>query len=113
MDKLQFDVCRAGWAADYADPMTFLDMFVTGGGNNQTGWGNKEYDSLTEQVNKEPDPAKRVEIMYRTEKLLMEEMPIIPIYFYTTSVLMAPRVEGVVIPPFGVQAEFKWASLKK
>ena len=44
--KLDYDVARAGWVADYSDPNTFLDMFVTGGENNQTGWSNARYDEL-------------------------------------------------------------------
>lgn len=44
--QLDYDVARAGWVGDYEDPNTFLDLFVTGGGNNQTGWGNPAYDQF-------------------------------------------------------------------
>ena len=43
---LQYDIARAGWIGDYLDPNTFLDMWITNGGNNQTGWSNALYDSL-------------------------------------------------------------------
>jgi oligopeptide transport system substrate-binding protein len=44
--NLNYQVARAGWSADYNDPMTFLDMWVTGGGNNDSGYANPEYDKL-------------------------------------------------------------------
>lgn len=112
MDKLQYDICRSGWAADYADPMTFMDMFVTNGGNNDTGWSNKQYDELIKKANSTSDQAVRMQAMHEAEKILMEEMPFMPIYFYTMPSVVNDRVQDVVIPPFGVYAEFKWASVK-
>ena len=92
--QLQYDAARAGWIGDYADPNTFLDMFVTGGENNQTGWSNAEYDALIEAARSEADPQKRFEIFRQAETILMTELPIIPMYYYMASELVRPDIGG-------------------
>jgi oligopeptide transport system substrate-binding protein len=69
-------------------------MFVTGGENNCTGFSNAQYDQLIAAAAQEPDKAKRVEILQSAEKLLMEELPIIPIYYYISRNVVRPRVRG-------------------
>jgi len=91
---LDYDTCRAGWVADYADPNTFLDMFVTGGDNNQTGWSNARYDELIRLAASEPDPARRMTLLHEAETILLDEQPIIPIYFRVSKNLVQPRVMG-------------------
>jgi oligopeptide transport system substrate-binding protein len=95
MTRLDFDVQRGSWYGDYVDPNTFIDMFVTGGGNNNTGWSNKEYDALVDAAAGRIDPAARMEDFRRAEAILLEEVPIIPIYFYTQVMLVRPGLEGV------------------
>jgi oligopeptide transport system substrate-binding protein len=92
--KIDYDVARAGWVADYADPNTFLDMFVTGGENNQTGWSNARYDELIGLAASETDPAKRMQHFTEAETILLDEQPIIPIYFRVSKNLVQPRVQG-------------------
>jgi oligopeptide transport system substrate-binding protein len=83
MSSLDYDVCRASWIGDYNDPNTFLDMFVTGGGNNRTGWSNRPYDELIRAAGRELNAAKRWQIFQEAETLLCrDECPILPIYFY-------------------------------
>lgn len=83
MSGLDYDVARASWVGDYKDPNTFLDMFVTDGGNNRTGWSNAQYDGLIAEAARELDPQKRYAIFQRAEHLLIvEEAPICPLYFY-------------------------------
>jgi oligopeptide transport system substrate-binding protein len=91
---LQYDICRAAWIGDYSDPNTFLDMFVTNGENNKTGWGNPEYDRLVAAAAREFDPAQRMEILRQAERILMDELPILPIYTYVTKNMVAPRLGG-------------------
>ncbi len=86
-------VCRAGWIGDYPDPNTFLDMFVTGGANNQTNWSNKEYDKLIEDA-KSASPAQRMKLLTQAERILMDELPIIPIYFQVSKNMENPRIKG-------------------
>ena len=91
---LDYDTCRAGWVADYADPNTFLDMFVTGGENNQTGWSNLRYDELIHEAANEPDPERRMSLLHEAETIFVDEQPIIPIYFRVSKNLVKPYVRG-------------------
>ena len=92
--SLNYQVCRAGWTGDYNDPNSFLDIWTTGNGNNETGWSNKEYDRLIAQAAATVDPHERLEVFQKAETLLMDEMPMIPIYFYTRIYLERPEVRG-------------------
>ena len=83
MSSLDYDLARSSWIGDYNDPNTFLDMWVTGGGNNRCGWTSPEYDGLIAEAARENDPAKRFDIFRRAETLLVREaVPICPLYFY-------------------------------
>jgi oligopeptide transport system substrate-binding protein len=92
--QLKYLVARRAWVGDYVDPNTYLDMFVTNGENNCTGFSNAEYDKLIADAAQEPDKTKRVEILQSAERLLMEELPIIPIYYYISRNVVRPRVRG-------------------
>jgi oligopeptide transport system substrate-binding protein len=93
-DKLDYYIARAGWIADYPDPNTFLDMFITDGLQNKTGWGHPEYDRLIAAAASEVDPAKRMKLLQQAEEILLDEMPIIPMYFYVSKNLVKPHVKG-------------------
>jgi oligopeptide transport system substrate-binding protein len=92
--QLKYLVARRSWVGDYVDPNTYLDMFVTGGENNCTGFANPQYDKLIADAAAEPDKQKRIEILQSAERLLMDEMPIIPIYYYVSRNMVRPRVRG-------------------
>jgi oligopeptide transport system substrate-binding protein len=92
--QMEYTVARAGWIGDYPDPNTFLDMWVTDGGNNETGWSNPEYDELIADAQRAPDPQQRLKILNKAEQLLMSELPIIPIYFYVMPHMLNPHVAG-------------------
>lgn len=92
--EMDYDVARAGWIGDYPDPNTFLDMFVTGGENNETGWSNKKYDGLIESARSEADPEKRFAMLREAEEILVDEMPILPIYFYVSINMVRPYVKN-------------------
>lgn len=94
IDTLNYEIARAGWIGDYNDPMTFLDMWVSGNGNNDTGWSNAEYDKLIAEAGQEADAAKRMAKLQAAEKLLLEQGPIIPIYWYTNNMLVSRFIEG-------------------
>jgi oligopeptide transport system substrate-binding protein len=128
-----YDVARSGWNGDYLDPNTFLDMWVTNGANNQTGFGSSSYDALIraaanidaflgdpeavlqrmkhpERIRelivsgvKAPDAKARAEVkkalrmrfLSEAEAILVQdEFPIIPLYFYVDSGLVAPKVKN-------------------
>jgi len=90
----KYDIARAGWIGDYVDPNTFLDMWVTGGGNNRAKWSNPEYDRLIEQASVTLEPEARLELFQRAEAILMDQVPIMPIYFYRSKSLVQDSVEG-------------------
>ena len=89
-----YEIARAGWIADYPDPNTFLDMWVTDGPQNDTNWSNKQYDALVFGAASEGDPAKRMEMLSRAEQIFIDEMPVIPIYFYTSKNMVKNNVKG-------------------
>jgi len=131
--SLDYDVARSGWVGDYEDPNTFLSLFITNGGNNQTGWGNVVYDRLLEaaadverfvaapqfvlehaqhaselkalaqaiRTEMSPGPrlknmaALRMKLLSEAERVLVhDDFPIIPVYYYTISGLVKPKVKG-------------------
>jgi oligopeptide transport system substrate-binding protein len=95
LQKIDYDVARSAWIGDYMDPNTFLDMFVTGGGNNRTGWSSKRYDKLIGAAAGEPDTAKRLALFREAEALLIKrELPIMPVYFYSNLSLRRASVRG-------------------
>ena len=92
--QLNFDLSRSGWIADYAYPMTFLEIFTTGNGNNDTGWSNPRYDALIQQARTARTEPDRMRLMQEAERLLLTELPVIPIYWYTRVYLKDPRIQG-------------------
>jgi oligopeptide transport system substrate-binding protein len=92
--QLNYQISRAGWIADYNDPNTFLDMFLTGGGNNRSGWSNKTYDKYIADAGKEQNAKKRHDLFRKAEDILLDELPCMPIYIYTRVYLKSPLVEG-------------------
>ncbi len=92
--KKEYDIARMGWIGDYNDPNTFLDLWLSGGGNNNTGWSNKQYDSLISAASQTADPVHRFHLFNQAESLFLDELPAIPIYFYTNVYLLKPSVKG-------------------
>jgi oligopeptide transport system substrate-binding protein len=94
--SLDYQISRAGWIGDYVDPNTFLDMWITGGGNNQTGWSNRRYDELIAQAACKIVNAKdRMRALQEAEKLLVaDEVPIMPLYTYVNKGMLSRRVKG-------------------
>ena len=90
----EFDILRASWFGDYDDPNTFLSLGETANGNNHTNWSSAEYDRLIQLAAHTQDVDARKAIFQQAEALLLDEMPIIPLYFYVTSRLIAPSVQG-------------------
>lgn len=95
-------IARNGWIADYADPMTFLDMWTSKSGNNVAGYANADYDKLIAQAKSEGDAAKRMTLLHQAEDILIGDMPIIPLYEYTNVVCVKPYVKDVHKSPLGM-----------
>ncbi|PTY08249.1 peptide ABC transporter substrate-binding protein [Opitutaceae bacterium EW11] len=100
--SLAYEINRSRWVADYNDPSTFTDLFLSNSGNNDTGWKNADYDRLVDAASREPDRAKRFELLGRAETLLLDEAVIAPIYFGTRTFLIRPEVKGWVPSLLGI-----------
>jgi oligopeptide transport system substrate-binding protein len=92
--QMDYMVSRRSWIGDYIDPNTFLDMYLSGGQNNLTGFSNSRYDALISAAAKEPDTEKRLRMLEDAERILMDQMPIIPIFHYVSRNLVKQYVRG-------------------
>lgn len=94
--QMDFQIARRGWIGDYVDANNFLDMYITDGGNNNTGFSNPRYDEMILQLApKAKTREERYRIFHEAETMLMEQMPIIPVYTYTSKHLIHPSVKGM------------------
>ena len=91
--NLNYEISRSGWIGDYMDPITFLQIFTSDSGNNQTGWGNPRYDELLKLANTTGNQEERLKMMQEMENILLDELPIAPIYWYTRKYLLSPLVK--------------------
>jgi oligopeptide transport system substrate-binding protein len=89
-----YQVLRSVWIADYLDASTFLGVFTSASGNNHTGWTEPAYDELFETARREPASPEREAMLARAETMLLEAMPVIPIYHYTHVFLVQSSVMG-------------------
>lgn len=92
-----FEISRAGWVGDYVDPMTFM-LWETDGAYNDAGWSNKEYDNLLKEAKSTMEPKERMAALHKAEEVLIEDMPILPVYFYTKPYMVKSNVTGVYAP---------------
>jgi oligopeptide transport system substrate-binding protein len=100
-----------GWTADFADPITFLDIFRTGNGQNWTGWGSKDYDSLLDRAADTADPVARLALLQKAETILLTEMPAAPLVVRTRTYLIHPAVKNWEPSPLGLH-RFQLVELK-
>lgn len=124
-----YSIARNGWLADYNDPICFLDMWVTGSGNNDVQFGKgghkdvaiysldltdlgyelkvengtwaQTYDELISLIKSCTDNEVRYELMHRAEDLLMSTGCIVPLYFYTDIYMLDDSVQGFFSNPLG------------
>ena len=92
--EMDYQISRAGWTGDYPDPNTFLDMWTSWSQQNQTGWADPKYDALIRKAAITKDPNARLEVFQEAEEILMDQLPIIPIYIYTRVYALHPAVKN-------------------
>ncbi|WP_342045494.1 peptide ABC transporter substrate-binding protein [Bacillus sp. OTU530] len=109
--KGDYDFSFSGWGPDYPDPMTFIDLFVTGGAHNQMGYSNAKYDELVAAAKGEllTDTKARWEALAKAEKLLFKDAAISPLYQKGVAFVQRPYVKGIVEHNFGGDYSYKWA----
>lgn len=96
-----FTIARNGWIADYNDPITFLDMFITDGGNNDSQYKNPEFDAAIAKVKSAKTQEERFAGMHEAEDILFADKTIAPIYFYTQPYMQSEKVKGMFYAPLG------------
>lgn len=90
----EYDIALCSWLGDYLDPSNFLEVFLSNSRNNRTGWKNSEYDRLLRAAASELDSAARNSLMRRAEEILLDAMPVSPLYFRTTTNMIKAVWEG-------------------
>jgi oligopeptide transport system substrate-binding protein len=100
--KGDYSIARDGWIGDYNDPINFLDMHVSGGGNNNSQYANPAYDALIRQAQSTPVQTDRMRYLHQAEDLLVgQDSALAPIYFYTQPYMLSSRVKGMFYTPLG------------
>lgn len=105
----QFDIVISAWGADFADPISFLDMFTSNNSYNAGKWKNAQYDKLIE-ASKSTDAGnsgKRWDDLVSAEKILIQEQGISPLYQQATAWMVKPKVKGVIYNSAGANYNFK------
>jgi len=95
LTDMNYQVARSAWIADYLDPFTFLSIWQEDDTNNETGWANPKYDQLLHDAAFEPTQEARFKMLQDAERILVDELPIIPIYWYTSIYLVHPDVKNL------------------
>jgi oligopeptide transport system substrate-binding protein len=103
-------ISRAGWIGDYVDPMTYLDLWLTDGPYNDANYSNPEYDALVNSAKTTMDVNARMDAMHKAEQILMDDMAIIPIYYYTRPHVYKENVTGIYTL-INRQPSFKYADI--
>ena len=112
-----FQIGRLSWIGDFLDPLAFLDQFKyknsdTHGGNNDTGWEDPKFIELLDKASASSNPKERSELLEKAEKLFIDEMPVIPLYYITLSYIKKNYVKDAFISPLG-KLELRYAYIQK
>ena len=97
--KHDFDIARHAYLVDFFDAGSLLELWQTGVPENVAGYANEEYDALIKDSLKQMDRAKRIEDMHKAEQILMQDLPVLPLYFYSTPYMQSARVKGIYMSP--------------
>ena len=98
----QYQIARNGWIADYNDPISFLDMWLTGGGNNDAQYSSADYDAAIAEAKASSDAQVRMDAMHRAEDIIIgQDWALGPIYFYTQKYMLNSDINGMYYTPLG------------
>jgi oligopeptide transport system substrate-binding protein len=113
MRKGEYELGLTRWGPDYADPMTYLDMWVTGASNNSGSWSNKDYDAIITSAKTGElslNPAKRWEELKKAEAMVMDEAAILPVYQKGNAVMIKKNISGLEFHSVGISRVYKNAA---
>lgn len=102
MNAGTYQVGRGGWAADYRDPASFLEVFHSDNPLNDSGWTSDTYDRLIEEASRTTDGASRLRLLSQAERILLEEVPVLPLFHFSSVSLLKPYVGGFEDNALGV-----------
>jgi oligopeptide transport system substrate-binding protein len=114
LDKsMDYQLQLTRWGPDFLDPFTYMNLWITDGGNNMTGYSSAEYDKLVSETATTfaTDNKARYKNFLAAEKVLFEDAVIAPVYQASRAQLVSPRIQGVFVNPFGATYEYKWADV--
>lgn len=117
LNRLDYQIGRSGWVGEFSDPLSFLQPFTqkdepSGGNSNETGWYNPLYVAVLKAASYEPNLSRRAFLLREAEKILIDDMPIIPLYDITHSYVKKPAVKDVCLTATGF-IDFKWAWIEE
>ncbi|MBQ6772710.1 MAG: peptide ABC transporter substrate-binding protein [Synergistaceae bacterium] len=99
--RRDYDIARDAWLMDFFDAGSILELCITDSAQNNTGYSNRKFDDLMRKANYEMDHVKRINYMHEAEKILMNDLPVLPIYFYSSAVMQSRRVKNIYHSPRG------------
>jgi oligopeptide transport system substrate-binding protein len=94
MQEVDYDIIGGGWIGDYIDPLTFLEMWTPGNGNNRTGWESEPFAAKLRESFQVTDPEARRQLLREAEVILLEDTPMTPIAWWGKNYLIHPSVKG-------------------
>ncbi len=110
--KHDYQVSIAGWRPDYPEPMTYLDVYVTDSGNNDVAYSNLQYDALIEAAKAQSDMVRKFELMHQAEEILMDDMPIGPLYFIFRDYAVREYVKDFYRNAFGADIDLIYSYIE-
>ena len=113
MTSGEFDIVAAGWGPDFADPMTFAELKASWNENNRGQWKNADYDKAIREAQSTADQKKRMAAMAKAERIMLDDIAVVPTYERTVIYLMSDRVQNLKRNPIGPDPDFTYASVKE
>jgi oligopeptide transport system substrate-binding protein len=113
-DKQNYDLIDSGWGPDYMDPMTFMDLWTTNGGQNFMSYSDPAYDKLIDSANNElaTNPTARWKSLQDAEKIvLQQDAAVIPLYQRSVNKLISTKVQGFAHHPIGGEYSYQWIKI--
>jgi oligopeptide transport system substrate-binding protein len=107
-----FDLVYAGWAPDYDDPMTYMEIWLSDSSQNNAKWKNAEFDRLIRGAMVEKDAKKRMDAIFGAEKILLDDAPMIPLQLRRKAWAVQPNVKGIYRGFIGPDTDFVFAEKK-
>ena len=98
-DRSRWDVVRLAWSADFNDASNFLDTLRVHSSNNDPGYVNPAFDEMLDQAAGSADPTRRRELLERSERLMLSDYPLVPLYYFVSKRLVKPYLQGVIANP--------------